>query len=178
MAPRRTGKNLIQMSLEASNRINIYRKNLPFGTYREALKFASNGGTRTVFIRFELASRDVEPKIDVDPARIDFGAVKPGEYASRRIKVTNKGQEILRWQVSVKSNANGTSPEAGRYSSFFNGDIKGSGVYAAAVSFERYYGYDGQMGREQWASRKLDAIQRHTISFLGIGDNSIFIDGK
>lgn len=124
------GKNLVQMSLEVGNRINIYRKSLPYGNYREALKFASNGGTRTIFIRFELASRDVEPKIDVYPARIDFGAVKPGDYASRRIKVTNKGQEILRWQVSVKGNANGTSPGAGRYSSFFNGDIKGSGAYA------------------------------------------------
>ncbi|MGA3207081.1 MAG: hypothetical protein ABSE05_04570 [Syntrophales bacterium] len=123
------GKNLIQMSLEANNRINIYRNNLPFGTYREALKFASNGGTRTIFIRFELASRDTDPKIDVDPARIDFGAVKPGEYANRRIKITNKGQKILRWQASVKNSANCPSPEAGRYSSFFNGDIKGSGVY-------------------------------------------------
>jgi ribosomal protein L24 len=122
-------KNLIQLSLEANNSINIYRKNLSFGTHREALKFASNGGTRTVFIRFELASRDAEPKIDVDPVRIDFGAVKPGEYATRRIKVTNKGQEILRWRVSVDNSSNGTSSESGRYSSFFNGDIKGSGVY-------------------------------------------------
>ena len=85
------GKNLIQLSLEANKGINIYRKNLSFGTYREALKFTSNGGMRTVFIRFELASRDVEPRIDVDPVRIDFGAVKPGEYATKRIKVTNKG---------------------------------------------------------------------------------------
>ncbi|MGZ6238026.1 MAG: hypothetical protein ACXWMJ_12020 [Syntrophales bacterium] len=123
------GKNVVQMSLEANNRINVYHKNLPYGTYREALKFASNGGTRTIFIRFELASRDAEPKIDVDPMRIDFGAVKPGESANRRIKVTNKGQEILRWRVSAKNNADGTSPETGRYSSFFNGDIKGSGVY-------------------------------------------------
>jgi ribosomal protein L24 len=123
------GKNLIQLSLEANSRIAVFRKNLPFGTYREALKFASNGGTRTIFIRFELASRDIEPKIDVDPVRIDFGTVKPGETANRRIKVTNKGQEILRWQVSAKSGANAPSSEAGRYSSFFNGDIKGSGVY-------------------------------------------------
>jgi hypothetical protein len=125
----RDGKNLIQLSLQTNSGINIYRKSLPFGTYREALKFASNGGTRTVFIRFELASRDVEPKIDVDPARIDFGVVRPGEYATKRVKVTNKGQEILRWQVSVKNNSNGASHESGRYSSFLNGDIKGSGVY-------------------------------------------------
>jgi hypothetical protein len=125
----KNGKNLIQLSLEANSGINIYRKSLPFGTYREALKFASNGGTRTVFIRFELASRDVEPRIDVDPGRIDLGAVKPGEYATKRIKVTNKGQEILRWRVSVEKSSNGASHESGRYSSFFNGDVRGSGVY-------------------------------------------------
>jgi hypothetical protein len=125
----RDGINLIQLSLEANSGINIYRKNLSFGTHREALKFASNGGTRTIFIRFYLASRNVEPKIDVDPARIDFGAVKPGEYATRRIKVTNKGQEKLRWRVSVEKNPNGTSSESSRYNSFFNGDIKGSGFY-------------------------------------------------
>jgi len=128
-ATAKNGKNLIQLSLEANNGINIYRKNLPFGTYREALKFESNGGTRTVFIRFELATLDMEPKIDVEPTRIDFGAVKPGEYATKRIKVTNKGREMLRWRVSVKDSSNGASPESGRYSSFFNGDIKGSGVY-------------------------------------------------
>ena len=125
----KNGKNLIQLSLEANGGINIYRKSLSFGTYREALKFPSNGGTRTVFIRFELASRDLEPKIDVDPVRIDLGTVKPGEYATKRIKVTNKGQEILRWRVSVEKSSNGASHESGRYSSFFNGDIRGSGVY-------------------------------------------------
>ena len=125
----KNGKNLIQLSLEANSGINIYRKSLPFGTYREALKFPSNGGTRTVFIRFELASRDVEPKIDVDPVRIDLGVVKPGDYATKRIKVTNKGQEILRWQVSVEKNSNGAARESGRYSSFFNGDVRGSGIY-------------------------------------------------
>ena len=112
----KNGKNLIQLSLEANGGINIYRKSLSFGTYREALKFPSNGGTRTVFIRFELASRDLEPKIDVDPMRTDLGAVKSGEYATKRIKVTNKGQEILRWRVSVEKSSNGASNESGRYS--------------------------------------------------------------
>ncbi len=128
-AAAKNGRNLIQLSLESNNGMNIYRKNLPFGTYREALQFASNGGTRTVFIRFELAPGDMEPKIDVDPVRIDFGAVRAGEYATKRIKVTNKGREMLKWRVSVKDGSDGTSSEPARYSSFFNGDIKGSGVY-------------------------------------------------
>ena len=108
------GKPLIQLTIEGGNQINAFRKNLSFGSYREMLKFASNGGTRTFFIRFEIASRDAEPKIDVDPVRIDFGVVKPGEYSTKRIKVTNKGQEILRWRVSVKKSDNDAA-ETGRY---------------------------------------------------------------
>ncbi|HUH66763.1 MAG TPA: hypothetical protein VLZ07_10040 [Syntrophales bacterium] len=137
------GKPLIQMSIEGGNQINAFRKNLSFGSYREMLKFASNGGTRTFFVRFEIASRDAEPKIDVDPVRIDFGTVKPGEFSTKRIKVTNRGQEILRWHVSVKDNGNGTS-ENGRYSSFLNGDIRGSGVYLPPAHLKEYLDMAGK----------------------------------
>lgn len=125
------GSNLIQLTLEANNRINIYRKQLLLGPHREMLKLASNGGTRTIYIRFELATGHYEPQIDVTPVRIDFGAVRPGENVSKRIKVTNTGRETLKWQVAFQANtANGISPAAGRYISFFNEGIKGSGVYA------------------------------------------------
>ena len=127
------GKNLVQLSFETDNRINIYRKHLSLGTHREMVKLISNGGTRTVFIRFELASVHSEPQIDAAPVRIDFGVVRPGESLTKRIKVTNKGRETLRWQVVAQNSQNsvddGISPVVGRYISFFNEDIKGSGVY-------------------------------------------------
>ena len=125
------GSNLIQLSLEANNRINIYRKQLSIGPHREMVKLSSNGGTRTIYIRFELATGPHEPQIDVNPVRIDFGTVGLGESVTKKIKVTNTGRKILKWRVSVQANtANGGSRAAGRYISFFNEDIKGSGVYA------------------------------------------------
>jgi hypothetical protein len=125
------GKNLIQLSFETDNRINIYRKHLSLGSHREMVKLISNGGTRTVFIRFELASGLSEPQIDADPVRMDFGVVRPGESLTKRIKVTNKGRETLRWNVAAQNSADdGISPVAGRYISFLNENIKGSGVYA------------------------------------------------
>jgi hypothetical protein len=95
------------------------------------LKLVSNGGTRNVFIRFELASGYSEAQIEVDPARMDFCVLKPGESVTKRIKVTNRGRETLRWQVAVQKSAdNNSSPVVGRYISFFNEDIKDSTIYS------------------------------------------------
>ncbi|HVO67386.1 MAG TPA: hypothetical protein VMT12_12995 [Syntrophales bacterium] len=126
------GSNLVQLSIEADNRINIYRKQLSIGSHREMLKLPSNGGTRTIYVRFELATGHHEPQIDVNPARIDFGSVGQGESVKKRFQVTNTGREVLKWRVAVQaSTANGTANVSGKYISFVNEDIKGSGVYAA-----------------------------------------------
>ena len=126
------GSNLIQLSLEADNRINIYRKRLSVGSHREMLKLSSNGGTRTIYVRFELTTGNYEPQIDVNPVRIDFGSVGQGESVRKKFQVTNSGRQILKWRIAVQpSAANGTANVSGKYISFFNEDIKGSGVYAA-----------------------------------------------
>ena len=127
------GTNLVQLSIEVKNRINIYRKQLSFGSHREMIKLSSNGGTRTIFVRFELSSGQSVPQIRVEPPRIDFGVVGPGDSVTRRIKVTNRGKETLRWQVAMQESAesNGKSTVAGRYISFLNEGIKGTGIYAA-----------------------------------------------
>ncbi len=130
-SPNGEGSHLIQLSLEANNRINIYRKQLSLGPHREMLKLASNGGTRTFFISFELAAGHYESQIDVNPVRIDFGSVRQGESVTKRIQVTNTGRQILKWQVAVQANTGkATFPAVGRYVSFYNEVIKGSGVYA------------------------------------------------
>ena len=124
--------NLVQLSIESNNRINTYRKNLSFGPHREMLKLVSNGGTRNVFIRFELAAGHSEPQIEVDPVKIDFCVLKPGESVTKRIKVTNRGKETLRWQVAVQKSAdNDSAPVVGRYIAFLNEDIKGSTIYSS-----------------------------------------------
>ena len=126
------GTNLVQLSIEVKNEINIYRKQLSLGAHREMIKLASNGGTKTVFVRFELSSGQSEPQIRVEPLRIDFGVVGPGDNATRRIKVTNRGKDTLRWRAAVQDSTDNTDtpPITGRYISFFNEDIRGSGTYA------------------------------------------------
>jgi hypothetical protein len=95
------------------------------------LKLTSNGGTRTIFVSFELATGLYEPQLDVNPVRVDFGSVRRGDSVTKRIQVTNTGSKVLKWQVAVQANTGKTTlPAVGRFISFYNEDIKGSGAYA------------------------------------------------
>lgn len=121
----------VQMTLETENRLVSYQKHLTPGAHREMLKLVSNSGTRTIFVRFKLVSAGSGPVILVEPVRVDLGVVRPGEQAARRVKVTNRGINTLKWRASVQENPNTGSPaKRGRYISFQNEDVKGSGVYA------------------------------------------------
>ena len=120
----------VQMTLEANNRPVSYRKRLAAGAHRERLELVSSSGTRTIFVRFKLVSAESEPIIQVEPSRVDFGIVKPGDQVSRRVKVTNGGTSTLRWNVSVQSDlTTGMTAMPGRYISFLNEDVTGSGLY-------------------------------------------------
>ncbi len=121
----------VQMTLDTGNRLVSYQKRLTSGAHREMLKLASNGVARNIFVRFKLVSAGSGPVILVDPVRVDLGVVRPGEQAARRVKVTNRGINTLKWGAYVQENPNTGSPgKRGRYISFQNEDVQGSGVYA------------------------------------------------
>ena len=139
------GTNTIQMSIEAGNHINIYRKQLSLGPHREMVKLVSNGSTKTIFVRFELVPGNSEPQIDVEPLRNDFGHVKPGENITKRIRVTNKGRDILQWLATVQDSASPEIPPVtGRYISFFNESIIGTGMYAVPLYLKEFIDMTGK----------------------------------
>jgi len=120
----------VQMTLEAHNKLVSYQKRMASGMHREMLKMVSNGETTMIFVRFKLVSAILEPVIDVDQARLDFGIVKQGEQITKRVKVTNKGMRTLKWDVEIQKDMNALMPgKGGHYVSFLNEDIKGSGAY-------------------------------------------------
>lgn len=121
----------VQVTLATWNRFVSYQKRLTPGAHREMLTLTSNSGTRTIFIRFKLVSAMSEQVINVEPLRVDFGIVRPGEQVAKRVKVTNRGINTLKWGASVQGQQNTDSPaKSGRYISFLNDDIAGSGFYA------------------------------------------------
>jgi hypothetical protein len=165
----------VQVTLETWNRFVSYQKRLTPGAHREMLILTSNSGTRTIFIRFKLVSAVSEPVINVEPLRVDFGVVRPGEQVAKRVKVTNKGINTLKWGASVQSQQNTDSPaKAGRYISFLNDDIAGSGVYAQPPQLKDVMDISGKWS-EQSGYPTGNTVQ-HILKyrFLGTGISVFF----
>jgi hypothetical protein len=121
----------VQLSVEMNNRIATYKKRLKPGAHREMMKIVSHAETKAIFIRFNLGDVVSEPVIAVKPERIDFGVARSGEQVAKILKVTNKGMNTLNWNVSVaRETKTDGSVKPGRFISFQNDDIKGTGVYS------------------------------------------------
>jgi hypothetical protein len=165
------GTNLVQLSIEVKNRINIYRKQLSFGAHRETVKLSSNGGSKTIFVRFELSSAHSEPQIRVEPPRIDFGAVGPGESVTRRIRVTNRGKETLRWRVAVQDSSDDTSvpPLTGRYIAFLNEDVKGAGMYTPPAYLKEFMEFTGTWSENNGYPVSVESSDTIKYRFWGTG---------
>ena len=122
----------VEMKLEAENGELVCSKNLPAGTHKEAIKINSAGGLRTIFVTFSIVSTQESALINLNPLRMDMGSISPGKTVSKKIRVTNKGKEILTWSVALQKLKRGENPanfKKGRYISFVNDEIRDSGIY-------------------------------------------------
>lgn len=121
-----------EMKLEAENGELVCSKNLPAGTYKEAIKINSAGGLRTIFVTFSIVSTQEAALINLNPLRMDMGSISPGKTISKKIRVTNKGKEMLTWSVALQKPKRGENPatfKKGRYISFVNNEVRDNGVY-------------------------------------------------
>lgn len=120
------------LKMEATGREMICHRDLKAGAYRKAIKFNSTGGQRTIFVDFRIHAFQEMPSINLNPQRLDLGVQMPGRIISKRIELTNKGREILKWSVSP---AQSGSPEWSRglkrerYFSFRNEELPEAGKY-------------------------------------------------
>jgi len=130
--------NIADLTAGDKNRTSIYRvtikmesggkefacyKDLKAGTYRKEIKISSAGGQRTVHLGFRIRALQEIPSINLNPQRIDLGVQVTGKILSRRIELTNRGREMLRWSVNSHKGkhvvAAGELPKE-RYVSFRN----------------------------------------------------------
>ena len=128
----------IQLTVEVSGKVAIYRKDLPVGSYREQLKVNSAGGMRTIVFNFKVMDAKSEPQLNVEPQRLDFGVLSPGKQVAKQIKISNKGRETVKWRISIpRSGADDKQillPLKGRYVSFLNDDIKNGASYVPSAN--------------------------------------------
>lgn len=121
------------LKLETVNKELICYKDFSAGTYRKAIRLASAGGQRTVFVDFRIHALQEIPSISLNPQRLDLGVQLPGKIISKRIELTNRGREMLRWSVVPPQNK---SPEMQselqkeRYMSFRNQELSEQGKYS------------------------------------------------
>lgn len=120
------------IKMESKGKEISCHKDLKAGSYRNAIKLTSAGGQRTIFTDFRIHALQEVPSIDLNPQRLDLGVQLPGKIISRRIEVTNKGTETLKWSVVL--------PQVGtleyskelpkeRYVSFYNEQLQDTGRY-------------------------------------------------
>ena len=109
-----------------------YKKALLPGSYREMIKLNSNGGARHVFINFEVTAAGARPRLAVEPPGIDLGIVESGKRLVKKIKVSNAGEDILKWKARLQGNKrifSGIALKRGRYISLFNKHISNREIY-------------------------------------------------
>ncbi len=87
------------MKMEAAGKELICQKNLKAGNYRKAIIMTSTGGQRTIFLDFRIHALQEIPSISLNPQRLDLGVQLPGKIMSKRIELTNRGREMLKWSV-------------------------------------------------------------------------------
>ncbi len=120
------------MKLEASGKEIICHKDLKAGTYRKAIKMTSAGGQRTIFVDFRIHASQEIPSINLNPQRLDLGVQQPGRIISKRIALTNRGREMLKWSV-IPPQSVSPDPLKGlqkeRYFSFHNDEFSEPGKY-------------------------------------------------
>jgi hypothetical protein len=131
---RKTGVNPLVLTLEYGGQTLTCRREATTGVHREVIRINSTGGSRSLFLRYQVVSPESEPLIHLTPLRVDFGSVTAGERVARRVELTNRGRDTLVWSVGLPespSTEGGLWPPPGRYISFYSELAKGKGTYAS-----------------------------------------------
>ncbi len=129
----------VQLIMENRSSRLICVRNLPAGHYRDTLKIQTKTGiSRTLFIKFNIVPNLEDTSIVVNPLRLDFGMVKMGEPATRRIRLTNKSPDNVKWLTGLASATEGSSGFGlDRFISFGNDELSGKGSYTVPLRMEK-----------------------------------------
>ena len=109
------------LRLEGGGEATVFRREVPVGDLREEIRFNYYGGTISGFFNVRLVEMASVPFLEVEPRRMDFGTIRPGEQITKRILLKNRGREPLKWRVGVAGTRGmpaSAPPPVGRYVSF------------------------------------------------------------
>ncbi|MGE5855296.1 MAG: hypothetical protein ACM34C_01935 [Syntrophaceae bacterium] len=128
------GDHPVEIRISSGRNSLVLKRTLAEGPYREALRIESDGGGRTLFLKFSLADAKSRPALEVEPRGVDLGDTEPVKEITRKLRITNGGAGVLRWQAS--SGGAGSAPALPvtgrtRYVSLYNESLAAGGSYMA-----------------------------------------------
>ncbi len=166
------GDHPVEIQITAGRRTWTLRRTLAEGSYREALKIESDAGSRTVFIKFVLAEAKSRPALEVEPRGIDLGDTDPVKEVTRRIKISNGGSGVLKWQAATSGAGTARSIQEagrGRYVSLLNESLTTGGSYAAPSHFKETLQMTGNWIAEKGYPKGAGAGSTLRLQFHGAG---------
>jgi hypothetical protein len=122
----------VTMKMESAGKEFVCYRDLKAGNYRINFRISSPGGQRTVHLGFRIRALQESPTIHLNPQRLDLGVQIAGKSISRRIELTNRGREMLRWSVASAGSrhaAKSSDLPKERYISFRNEQNSEPGKY-------------------------------------------------
>ena len=128
------GDHPVEIRIASGRNSLVLQRTLAEGSWREALRIESDEGGRTLFLKFSLADAKSRPALEVEPRGIDLGDTEPVKELTRRIRISNAGAGVLRWQVSTSAGGQArvtAGTGRGRYLSLLNEALASGGPYTA-----------------------------------------------
>jgi hypothetical protein len=138
------------LRMEAGESTAVFRREVPVGDLRGQITFNYEGGTASCAFKVKLLEMPATPILEVEPVRLDLGTIRPGEPITKRIMLTNRGREQLRWKVGVagsKGMPPTVRPPVGRYVSL-RSETAGKGVYHPGAQAKEGMEFIGPWGEE------------------------------
>lgn len=126
------GLYTVVLNLEADNQHVGYHKKLASGNHREGIALNVGGEIKIVELSFHVTEYPLEPVLSVSPLRLDFGTLGQGQQLTKKIEITNRGRQALKWKVNQNArNQHFTDSDvlSGRYISFLHSESQGTGQY-------------------------------------------------
>ncbi|MBM4313177.1 MAG: hypothetical protein FJ122_04565 [Deltaproteobacteria bacterium] len=149
--PEKMSNATVILTLEGGGQKAAFRRVMPVGAMREQMRITSLGGIRTIFVNARLSVRSSASLLSVEPLRLDFGTVRPGEQITRRVLIKNRGKETLKWKATPAGKRKLPATEAvprGRYVTFLNTAGAGTGSYSVAGPLRDHLELSGIWGEE------------------------------
>ena len=171
----------VQLIFENERQVLSYEKTLAPGYYGEKVVFFTRAGEVAVSIMFRVVPRLMGPMFAIDPPALDLGTVEAGESLIKRIRVTNKGTGMLRWNAGVKPyarNQRGISASRGAYVSFLNEEVRQKRTYTPPLHLKEHLDMTGPWIEENGyplAEGSSEAVLKY--KFTGTAVDVIFREG-